>query len=57
MSSRLSLVIAGAEIGVRLGLFSEALYTSLVALALVTCLIGPIMFSYLLPDLERAGEA
>ena len=50
MSSRLTLVIAGAEIGIRLGIFPEILYSAVVALALVTCLVGPMIFSFLQPE-------
>lgn len=45
----LSLVIAAAEIGRRLGLFSEPLHAALIAVALVTGVGGPLGFQLLLP--------
>ena len=49
ISSRLSLIIAAAEIGQRLGLFPEAVYAALIAVALVTAVAGPIGFNLLMP--------
>jgi Kef-type K+ transport system membrane component KefB len=52
MSSRLSLIIAAAEIGQRLGLFPEAVYAALIAVALVTAVVGPLGFQLLSPRRE-----
>ena len=49
ISSRLSLIIAAAEIGLSLGLFSEAVHTSAICVALITCAIGPLGFQLLMP--------
>lgn len=49
LSSRLSLVIATAEIGLRLGLFSEAVHGAIICVALVTCIGGPMGFQMLMP--------
>jgi len=49
MSSRLSLIIAAAEIGLRLGLFTETIHASVVCVALVTCVAGPMGFQLLMP--------
>ncbi len=44
LSSRLSLIVAAAEIGLREGLISETLKDSIVLLALLTCFLGPTLF-------------
>ena len=44
LTSRLSLIMAAAEIGVRQGLISPAVKDSIVLLALLTCLLGPTLF-------------
>ena len=44
LTSRLSLIMAAAEIGVRQGLISPAVKDSIVLLALLTCLVGPTLF-------------
>lgn len=49
LASRLSLIIAAAEIGLRLGLFSETVHASIICVALVTCLVGPLGFQALMP--------
>ena len=65
ISSRLSLIIAAAEIGQRLGLFPEAVYAALIAVALVTAVVGPLGFNLLMPradgldfhaETQRRGE-
>ena len=53
ISSRLSLIIAAAEIGQRLGLFPEAVYAALIAVALVTAVAGPVGFNLLMPPHAR----
>lgn len=57
ISSRLSLIIAAAEIGQRLGLFSEAVYAALIAVALVSSIAGPLGFGALLPKPADGEEA
>ena len=56
LASRLSLIIAAAEIGQRLGLFPEQVYAALIAVALVTSIAGPMGFQLLMPakDTETA---
>lgn len=49
LSSRLSLIIAAGEIGVRLGLFTKNTHTAIICVALVTCIGGPMGFQALLP--------
>ena len=49
MSSRLSLIIAAAEIGLRLGLFGQTIHSAIICVALVTCVGGPLGFNLLAP--------
>ena len=56
MSSRLSLIIAAAEIGLRLGLISNSIYAAVLCVAIVTCITGPSMFQVLMPPLKKAGR-
>lgn len=53
LSSRLSLIIAAAEIGMRLGLFSRTVHAAAVCVALVTCVGGPLGFQFLMPASTR----
>lgn len=53
LTSRLSLVIATAEIGQRLGLFSEAVHSGIICVALVTCIGGPMGFQAIMPRSRR----
>jgi len=57
MSSRLSLIIAAAEIGLRLGLFSETVHAGAVCVALVTCVVGPMGFEALMPKDQQTGKS
>lgn len=45
----LSLIIAAAEIGLRLGLFSQAVYSALICVTLITGVFGPMGFQLLMP--------
>jgi Kef-type K+ transport system membrane component KefB len=49
LSSRLSLIIAAAEIGLCLGLVGQTLHAAIICVALVTCVGGPLGFNLLLP--------
>ncbi|MFW6323470.1 MAG: cation:proton antiporter [Desulfovibrionales bacterium] len=44
MSSRLSLIIAAAAIGVQEGFLSREMKDAVIFLALLTCLLGPVLF-------------
>ena len=44
MSSRLSLIIAASAIGLRLGLISEAVNTSIILVAIFTVTVSPVIF-------------
>lgn len=48
-SAQLTLTVAGVEIGKRLGLVDEALASALVLVALLSVLIAPPLFAWLLP--------
>lgn len=48
LSSRLSLIVAAADIGVRIGALPMFLSEAIVMVAVLTCLIAPIAFVYLL---------
>lgn len=55
-SARLTLMIAAASIGLRLGIFDETLYSAVIVLAIATSAIGPVAFRILMgkdPLLER----
>ncbi|HID08406.1 MAG TPA: hypothetical protein EYP10_14810, partial [Armatimonadetes bacterium] len=47
LSARLSLIIAAAEIGMRIGLISETINAAIVLVALVTCIASPVAFNRL----------
>lgn len=44
LSSRLSLIVAAADIGVRIGVLPEFLSEAIILVAVVTCLVSPILF-------------
>jgi Kef-type K+ transport system membrane component KefB len=56
LSSRLSLIVAAASIGVREGFISAELKDSIVLLALLTCFLGPVLFKLSLRG-RSAGSA
>ena len=56
LSSRLSLIIAAAEIGLRLGLFTQSVHAAAICVALVTCFGGPLGFQLLMPALKRRRQ-
>lgn len=49
LSARLSLIIAVATIGTQLGVITPALESGIILMAIVTCLLSPILFSRLIP--------
>lgn len=57
ISPGLSLMIAAAEIGKRLGLFPDAVYAALIAVSLVTAIVGPLGFQLLMPRMETLLKA
>lgn len=56
LTSRLSLIIVAATIGLEFGFITEAFKDSIVLLAIVTCLLGPVLFK-VLHKKEDTGKA
>lgn len=56
MSARISLMIAAAEIGLRLGVISESINSSIILLAIVTSSLSPVLFAKLVPTPEREKD-
>lgn len=56
MSSRLSLIIAAATIGVELGVISPASNSSFLLMAIITCVISPIAYNILNPKSIHQSE-
>lgn len=56
LSSTLSLVIAAAAIAAELGIISTALEGALILVAVITCLIAPIIFNHLYPEQETERQ-
>lgn len=46
LSSRLSLIVVAADIGVRIGALPEFLSQAIIIVAVITCLLAPILFVY-----------
>lgn len=57
LSARLSLIIAVAEVGARLGFIDELLKASIITLAVVTSTLAPIAFRWLAPPLPAPDPA
>ncbi|MFZ2095950.1 MAG: monovalent cation:proton antiporter family protein [Anaerolineales bacterium] len=53
LSARLSLIIAAAEVGLRLGVISEATNAAILLVAILTVTLAPLAFSLLMPSPER----
>jgi Kef-type K+ transport system membrane component KefB/Trk K+ transport system NAD-binding subunit len=53
LSARLSLIIAAAAVGLRLGVISEATNTAILLVAILTVTLAPLAFSLLMPSMER----
>jgi len=56
MSSRLSLIIAASVIGLQLGVVTPAINASFVLMAVLTCLISPVLFNWIYPVDITEGE-
>lgn len=50
LSSRLSLIIAVSAIGVRIGIVSDEVNGAIILVALVTCLLSPVLFNVFAPE-------
>jgi Kef-type K+ transport system membrane component KefB len=57
LSARLSLVIAVATLGVRIGLLDHGLRSSVILLALITSTFAPTIFRFLAPPLPLPPKA
>jgi trk system potassium uptake protein TrkA len=55
LSSRLSLIIAAAAIGLELGLISQAVNSAIILVAIITCTLSPLLFNWLSPE-RKARE-
>jgi Kef-type K+ transport system membrane component KefB len=56
LSARLSLIIAVAELGVRLEVIDRTLEASIIVLAAVTATLAPIVFRFVAPPVAESGE-
>ncbi len=56
MSSQLSLIIAASVIGLQLGVVTPAINASFVLMAVLTCLIAPVLFNWIYPVDITEGE-
>jgi Kef-type K+ transport system membrane component KefB/Trk K+ transport system NAD-binding subunit len=56
MSARLSLIIAAAGIGLRLGIIDDAANAAFILVAAVTSTLSPLAFNTLLPPGEKKGH-
>ncbi|SDJ50484.1 monovalent cation:proton antiporter family protein [Salimicrobium halophilum] len=56
LTSTLSLVVAAAKIGERIGVIDSQMASSLILLAIIACIITPILFKQVFPLLETAEE-
>ncbi len=56
MSSRLSLIIAASAIGLEMGVITEGINASFILMAVVTCLMSPIIFNALYPGNILSGN-
>jgi Kef-type K+ transport system membrane component KefB/Trk K+ transport system NAD-binding subunit len=52
LSARLSLIIAAAAVGLRLGVISEATNAAILLVAILTVTLAPVAFSLLMPSIE-----
>jgi trk system potassium uptake protein TrkA len=50
VSSRLSLIVAAAAIGLELGVITDAVNSAIILIAIITCTVSPVAFSWLTPD-------
>lgn len=57
LASRLSLIIAIALVALESGIISETSYSTFVLVAIVTCIVSPVMFSKIFPRPVKKTEA
>lgn len=56
MSSRLSLIIAASAIGLQLGVITSGIDSSFILMAVITCLLSPIIFNWIYTAKLTEGE-
>jgi Kef-type K+ transport system membrane component KefB/Trk K+ transport system NAD-binding subunit len=56
LSARLSLIIAAAAVGARMGVISEATNAAILLVAILTVTVSPLAFSLLAPSLEAKRQ-
>ncbi len=56
MSSRLSLIIAAAAIGLGLGVITPGINASFIIMAVVTCFISPVIYNWMTPGNILSGN-
>ncbi len=56
MSSRLSLIIAASAIGLQLGVITSGINASFILMAVLTCLLSPVIFNWINPVKLTEGE-
>lgn len=56
LSARLSFIVAVAQIGMEMGVISEAVDAAIILVAIVTCTVSPIAFSRMLPRKHQVGD-
>lgn len=56
LSSRLSLIIAAAQIGLELNVITEATNTAFIIMAVVTCTVSPIIYNQMQPTRTYRSE-
>jgi len=56
LSARLSLSIAGAIILLRMGIVDQSLYAALILMSILTCILSPVVFHWLVPPEQKTGK-
>lgn len=56
MSSRLSLIIAASAIGLQLGVITPGINASFILMAIITCLLSPVIFNWINPEKLTEGD-
>jgi Kef-type K+ transport system membrane component KefB/Trk K+ transport system NAD-binding subunit len=56
MSSRLSLIIAASAIGLQMGVITPGINASFIIMAIITCLLSPVIFNWMLPADIMSGD-
>jgi hypothetical protein len=57
LSTRLSLIVAAASLGVEAGLMTTAMKDSVILLAILTCMLGPSLYKAMSRDESKAQNS